>query len=359
MSDTESFESAARSYDNYTWIGRDGVKRAIDRLKAAHDREIAQARDPQRLRGTKPNTFDGAIEALREFRWQHATNDEDAIPYINAVKEMHDREIRDTAQQEYHRGFEDGTHSMDAEHRAVAMRLRALNFADGRCHDSLGEIAHAVYPEYRYVWTHGSALRDELVRLMGGVSDDTCGSQCCGACAAGDGRDSGEHEEVEHGRAAHDCGADFRGGGCGGDLYMAGVRITDELREFVDRNWPEILHETKTTKVYVLLAIADRIDAQFDRICQQQEAVLQSIIDEVIEERKSDRLRIEKLERQRDEARQECADLLDLLRDAVVDFKNASYSWDYGAIVSESITLETKCKELQAKLDAIRDSLDG
>ena len=62
-----------------------------------------------------------------------------------------------------------------------------------------------------------------------------------------------------------------------------------------------------------IYAIADRIDAQFDRICEQQEAVLQSIIDEVVEERKSDRLRIEKLERQRDEARAK----LDAIRDAL------------------------------------------
>lgn len=55
--------------------------------------EIAKARDPQRIGGqADPKSFAYAIEQLREFRWQHATNDEDAIPYINKVAEAHERE---------------------------------------------------------------------------------------------------------------------------------------------------------------------------------------------------------------------------------------------------------------------------
>jgi hypothetical protein len=55
--------------------------------------ELAKARDPQRIGGqADPNSFVYAIEQLREFRWQHATNDEDAIPYINNVAAAHERE---------------------------------------------------------------------------------------------------------------------------------------------------------------------------------------------------------------------------------------------------------------------------
>ena len=55
--------------------------------------EAERARDPQRIGGqADPSSFVYAIEQLREFRWQHATNDEDAIPYINNVAAAHERE---------------------------------------------------------------------------------------------------------------------------------------------------------------------------------------------------------------------------------------------------------------------------
>jgi hypothetical protein len=55
--------------------------------------ELAKARDPQRIGGqADPSSFVYAIEQLREFRWQHATNDEDAIPYINNVAAAYERE---------------------------------------------------------------------------------------------------------------------------------------------------------------------------------------------------------------------------------------------------------------------------
>ena len=55
--------------------------------------ELAKARDPQRIGGqADPSSFVYALEQLREFRWQHATNDEDAIPYINNVAAAHERE---------------------------------------------------------------------------------------------------------------------------------------------------------------------------------------------------------------------------------------------------------------------------
>ena len=67
-----------------------------DQLKAENAKlreQLAKARDPQRIGGTAdPESFVYAIEQLREFRWQHATNDEDAIPYINNVAAAHERE---------------------------------------------------------------------------------------------------------------------------------------------------------------------------------------------------------------------------------------------------------------------------
>lgn len=86
-----------------------------DRLKAENERlreQLAKARDPQRIGGrADPESFVYAIEQLREFRWQHATNDEDAIPYINNVAAAHERENEqlreqmDTAEHNRKRNF--------------------------------------------------------------------------------------------------------------------------------------------------------------------------------------------------------------------------------------------------------------
>ena len=67
---------------------------------------LAKARDPRRIGGTAdPESFVYAIEQLREFRWQHATNDEEAIPYINNVADAHEREnakLRELVRTFYH-----------------------------------------------------------------------------------------------------------------------------------------------------------------------------------------------------------------------------------------------------------------
>ena len=58
--------------------------------------------------------------------------------------------------------------------------------------------------------------------------------------------------------------------------------ITDELREWAsDRHCKGMSH----TDVLNIRLIADRIDEQFDRICKQQEAVLQSTIDGMVDDR--------------------------------------------------------------------------
>ena len=75
----------------------EGLRERIAELEAenAELREkLAKARDPQRLRGAvDERSFAFAIDQLKEFRWQHATNDTDAIPYINEVAEAHEREV--------------------------------------------------------------------------------------------------------------------------------------------------------------------------------------------------------------------------------------------------------------------------
>ena len=72
------------------------AERRVNQLKAENAKlreELAKARDPQRIGGqADPSSFAYAIEQLMEFRWQHATNDEDAIPYINNVAAAHERE---------------------------------------------------------------------------------------------------------------------------------------------------------------------------------------------------------------------------------------------------------------------------
>lgn len=148
---------------------------------------------------------------------------------LDRLKAAHDREIRDTAQREYDRGYIDGQHSMDAEHRAIAMRLRALPL-DGGSHENLSQIARAIYHS-DWGWTQGAcaALRDELVRLMGGVSDDTCGAGCCCAAADSDGDCGLQHEEVTDERLADDCGADTGCGDGGGDLHMDRLVTYDVL----------------------------------------------------------------------------------------------------------------------------------
>ena len=83
----DALEEAARV------CGPDSAVAELAAENAKLREELAKARDPQRIGGqADPSSFVYAIEQLREFRWQHATNDEDAIPYINNVAAAHERE---------------------------------------------------------------------------------------------------------------------------------------------------------------------------------------------------------------------------------------------------------------------------
>lgn len=91
------------------------------------------------------------------------------IPLLDRLKMAHDHELERRMREQYARGYEDGRRSMDAKHYAVALKLQDLTF-DGSSHDNLSKIAYAVYP-CATGWTCESSkgLRDELVRLLGGV----------------------------------------------------------------------------------------------------------------------------------------------------------------------------------------------
>ena len=477
MSDTESFEYAL-------W-------KAIDDCKIDENTDTITGSYTKSL-----SNQDRVVAAhIREMR--------------DMAHQQYDRGFRDGTQQEYHRGFEDGRHSMDAEHRAIATRLRALPL-DGGSHENLSQIAYAIWHS-DWGWTKGacSALRDKLIDLMGGVSDgttepmttdefikfieedtrklvsesnhqsdkngdscetggadDTCDSQYRGACAAGDGRDSGEQTEVSDGRAdaigasedvgrndvrvddcgcgdsgesevtderlADDCGVDTGCGDGGGDLHMAGLvaydvldnerrkaiaelrkvcteldesvwtwiedvaiaigaqdepndeyesmlpKITDRLIHLLGGDQPsgiDVLramdaesdedgtcpNDDITSSITdelrerirgvckvsglsgeKLYGIADRIDEQFDRICQQQEDVLQSTISEVVEERDN---------------------LLDLLRDACDEYKSldqrsSETSANFHAMRDRVWSAEAERDELRAKLDSVEVAMN-
>ena len=133
----------------------------------------------------------------------------------------------------------------------------------------------------RYVEEDTRRLRGDATKA--GDGDDTCDSQCRGACAASDGGDSGKHAEVSDGGVADDCGADTGCGDGGGDLHMD--RMTDELREYIAVTWDDSPYAQQIPME--LRAIADRIDERAKH------------------DRDSDKLRIEKLVEQRDELRDE------------------------------------------------------
>ena len=78
---------------------------------------------------------------------------------------------------EYHRGFEDGraarsanVMALDLQRTEVITRLNNLDFPNGKAsHENLSAIASCLLAP-KHGWTAGAcgALRDELVRLLGG-----------------------------------------------------------------------------------------------------------------------------------------------------------------------------------------------
>lgn len=94
------------------------------------------------------------------------------IPLLDRMKRAHDHEIEQMRKASFHEGYVAGQRSMDAEHRAVAMRLQGLRF-DGNHHANLSKLAYAIYP-CATGWTCESCdgLRDKIIELLGGVHDE-------------------------------------------------------------------------------------------------------------------------------------------------------------------------------------------
>lgn len=290
--------------------------------------------------------------------------DKVASPYWKRMADRlqiaHEYDMEMADKSAYHRGFEDGQRSMDAEHRAVAMRLQRLRLDEGS-HENLSAIARAVHPN-GWGWTQGAceSLRDELIRLLGGIHDEPVPVVAdCDACGDDCHRRDGETWRVSEPDSQK---SPILENSDGEDVGEA--TITDELRECVhtatkqydDTLWYEMGEDSEAdhTICYIiegeLLRIADRIDEQFKRLCEQHEAVLQKTIDEMADE--CDRLIGECNERDR----------------TIAKFKRAIEK--YKTMYEERRDAYNRCAEdynnmlhdhvnLKHKLDAIREALDG
>lgn len=325
---------------------------------------------------------------------------------LDRLQRAHEHEMEQLRRLRFREGYEAGQRSMDAEHYAVALRLKHLPL-DEDSHGNLSQIARAVWHS-DFGWTKGAceALRDELVRLLGGVHDEpapipasrcTCDADCdchnqqpkaVAHDVLGNERNKtvcrlrewkpdednmpvrelweaimgeklpntplqgdAELDIVLRDRLIHLIGGDEPLPNLSEPNLSKSVEvvkpesedggestITDELRKFATD--PLLGYASQELHVERITAIADRIDEQAKR------------------DRESEQLRIEKLVEQRDETRQECDNLLDLLRDAVVDFEYASYSWNYALIVGENITIETERNSLLKERDELQHKLD-
>ncbi len=246
-------------------------------------------------------SFDGAIA------FAQALMADCDMPLLDRLKMTHDHDIEMADKSAYHRGYEDGRRSMDARHYAVVLRLQDLTF-DGSSHENLRKIAYTIYP-CATEWTCESSegLRDELVRLMGGVHDEHLANIWR---TSGEPDENGEFCEIEPRNTVESskCRENHKSG-C----------ITDELRK-----WTGI--DVWSCKWEELNAIADRMDEQFARVCEQQEAVLQSTIEHY-----------------------ESA-----LRDTIERMAEENLM-----VKDERDYLRRQRDELQRKLDAIREVLDG
>ena len=302
---------------------------------------------------------------------------------LDRLQRAHDHEMEQLRRLRFREGYEAGQRSMDAEHYAVALRLKHLPL-DEDSHGNLSQIARAIWHS-DFGWTKGAceALRDELVRLLGGVHEIESGGAASCACDAGCDCGCEQPQTVmydELGNERHKAVCRLReiqtdAGGfvkalaeavgvewqaprvhqtiaevrdrlihlLGGDEPTAmeyiqrivrkhdikcldmepsgtdesnsqkspilansdgedggKVTITDELRKFKGHINAELTPEMVLALRAAINCIADRIDEQFNRICWQQEAVLQHTIDTMVDER--DKLRTI-LTQQRDEAR--------------------------------------------------------
>lgn len=269
--------------------------------------------------------------------------------------------IEHECKSEFHRGYECGKHSYDADRMAVVIRLRETPLGCGS-HGDLSAIARCVYDPHG-AWTIEACknLHDELIRLMGGARD---GELCETVARNGhESANSAENLQIqakegdkaypfatydELGNERHKAVCELRKlDGCSPlahsfrDELAAAIDvprdgapysnkelchlICDRLIYLLDgtqdghsRTCPKCdddvsesddnvsesdhvsldtpssitseLRKYAKTQAYPhndrLRAVADRMDAQFERICSQQEAVLQQTISETVDEHK-------------------------------------------------------------------------
>ena len=155
---------------------------------------------------------------------------------------------------EYHRGYEDGQAvkaadqwQLDRERAKVIEAVKKV-VPEGYfgSHNMLSEICRAIYsPVFGWTAEAGRDLCDRLIHLLG--DDDETASNDDRTCP----------------------------------IAVQSPSITDELRDWVANHY-----SGWSSKQADGFAIADRIDEQFNRICLQQEAVLQRTISETIDEHK-------------------------------------------------------------------------
>lgn len=168
----------------------------------------------------------------------HMTNwaEVDTSVDLDHLQRAHDHEIEQLRRSRFREGYEAGQRSMDAEHYQLKLRLQGLKFGDGS-HENLSRLAYAIYP-CPTGWGKESCegLRDELVRLLGGVHDEpaqtvTSGCACDVDCDCGHGDETAVSEHLPK---SAEIAKPESVGGCE-------VTITDELRKFVESEYSETI----------------------------------------------------------------------------------------------------------------------
>ena len=225
---------------------------------------------------------------------------------------------------EYNRGYEDGKKAKSAgewrlarDREDVVRKLREVRLGGGS-HANLSEICKCVYHTDEWTPSACVGLRDELISLLGGNADkyafveyDVLGNARHKAvCRLEESKpllgmskveilgDLGkaitnnpnfDPSDIDHlnlmwSDLIHLLGGD--NGTCPNEngtcpIGVPNASITAELREYIDDKESAYFGGPVGER---LRAIADRIDAQFARICEQQERVLQATIDRMCEE---------------------------------------------------------------------------
>lgn len=204
---------------------------------------------------------------------------------------------------------EEQTKLLGLRRERVVNALGAVNL-HGDSHAMLSQIAYAVHPHVG-AWDAESCdhLRNVLIELIGG--DHEVASDAQHRCACGAGGCGCGHEQTEVSGQSRTCPESEP---CVSESDD-GMSITNELRKYVSihettttvyATMPPQMEEGPTHKGKKLLAIADKIDAQFARVCKQQERVLQDTIDEMSEERDKARREVVELRKNHYELQRKC-----------------------------------------------------